>query len=76
MVTGTLNVFSFTFYTLLDPGYTLSFFTPLVANRVELLPDILHEPFLVSTPRKDDFRSKEYIKNSQLILFIYSTMLI
>ena len=27
--------------------------TPLVANQFDLLPEILHEPFLVSTPMGD-----------------------
>ena len=37
-------------YTLLDPGSTLSFVTPLVASKFDLLPMILHEHCLVSTP--------------------------
>ena len=44
-----LNVFSIDVYVLFDPGDTLSFFTPLVAKKFDILPDILHEPFIVST---------------------------
>ena len=33
MVTSTLHVFSFPVYTLLDPGSTLSFVTPLVDSK-------------------------------------------
>ena len=50
MVTATLHVFSFHVYALLDLGSTLYFVTPLVASKFDLLPEILHEPFLVSTP--------------------------
>ena len=48
-----LLVFSFPVYALLDLGSTLSMVTPFVANQFELLPRILHEPFLVSTPIGD-----------------------
>ena len=50
MVTGILKVFSLDVYALIDPYSTLSFFTPLVAKKFNILPDILHEPFIVSTP--------------------------
>ncbi|XP_069152792.1 uncharacterized protein [Solanum lycopersicum] len=49
-VTGTLRVFSFPLYILLDQGSTLSFVTPFVASKFDLFPKILHEPFLFSTP--------------------------
>ena len=45
-----LKVFSIDVYTLHDPDATLSFVTSLVARKFEIFPDILHEPFLVSTP--------------------------
>ena len=44
------KVFSLNVYALLDPDTTLSFVIPLIAKRFEILPDILHETFLVSTP--------------------------
>ena len=50
MVTSTLHVFSFPVYALLDPGFTLYFVILLVASKFDLLPEIVHEPFLVSTP--------------------------
>ena len=37
-------------YALLDPGATLSYVTPLVAKKFYTLPNVLHEPFVVSTP--------------------------
>ena len=44
-----LKVVSIYAYALLDPGATLSIVTQLVAKKFNALPDILHEPFLVST---------------------------
>ena len=50
VLTGMLKFFSIDVYALLDPGSTLSFVTPLVAKIVDILHDILHETFIVSTP--------------------------
>ena len=36
-------------YALLDPGATFSFVTPLIDKKFDVLPDILHEHFLVSS---------------------------
>ena len=48
-MTGMLKVFSIDVYVLLDTNATLSFVTPLVSKKFDILPDILHEPFIVST---------------------------
>ena len=50
VVTGMLKSSSIDVYALLDPGATLSFVTPLAAKKFYILPDILHETFIVSTP--------------------------
>ena len=57
VITGMLHVFSFPLYALLDLGSTLSFVTPLEAIKFHLLPEILHEHFLVSTPIGDNIIS-------------------
>ena len=44
-----LKIFTLDVYVLLDPSATLSFVTPLVAKMFDILPNILHEPFLVPT---------------------------
>ena len=44
-----LKVFSIDVYALLDPGDTLYFVTPLIAKKFVILPDILNEPFIVTT---------------------------
>ena len=49
MVTGMLHLFSFDVYALLDPSATLYFVTPLVSMKFDILPNISHGPFLVST---------------------------
>ena len=46
VVTGMLKLFTIDVYSILDPGAILSFFTPLVAKKF----DILHEAFIVYTP--------------------------
>ena len=48
-MTGMLKIFTLDVYALLDLGATFSFVTPLVAKKFYVLPDILHEPFQVST---------------------------
>ena len=50
VVTCLLKEFSINGYSFLEPGSTLSFVTPLVDKKFEILHNILHEPFLVSTP--------------------------
>ena len=49
VVTGMFKIFTLDVYALLDPGDALSFVTPLVAKNFDVLPNILHKPFLVST---------------------------
>jgi len=58
VVTGMLQVFSFDVYALLDPGATLSFVTPFVVMKFEILPDVLEEPFWVSTLLGDSVVAK------------------
>ncbi|XP_075092520.1 uncharacterized protein LOC142172747 [Nicotiana tabacum] len=50
VVTGTLTIFTFDVYTLIDPGSTLSYVTPYIAKKFGIEPEKLCEPFEVSTP--------------------------
>ena len=50
VVTDMLQVFSIDVYALLNLVSTLSFFTPLVARMFDIFPDILNEPFMLTTP--------------------------
>ena len=45
-----IKVLTFDVYALLDIGKSLSFVTPYVANKFEILPEKLCESFYVSTP--------------------------
>ena len=54
-VTSTLHVFTFQMYALL--GSTVSFVTPLIARRFDVLPEVLHEPILVSTAIGNNIRA-------------------
>ena len=49
VLNGMLNAFSIDVYVFLDPGSTLSFVTLLVSTKFDILPDILNEPFMMST---------------------------
>ena len=44
-----MEVFTYGVYALLDPGTSLSFETPYVANKFEIHVEKLCEPFSVST---------------------------
>ena len=50
VVTGMLQVFSINVYNVLEISVTLSFVTPLVDMKFNMLLDVLREPFLVTTP--------------------------
>ena len=68
VVTNMLKVFSIDAYALLDPGATLPFVTPLVAKKFDVLPDILHEHFIVSTSVGDSVVSKIVYPNCPISL--------
>ena len=58
MDNGNLLVSPFLVYALLDPRSTLSTVTPFVTNQFDLLPKILHESFLLSTPMGDSVKAE------------------
>jgi len=55
-------------YALLDPGATLSFVTPYVAMKFDVLPDILLEPFSISTHVGDSMVSKRVYRKCPIFL--------
>ena len=63
MVTGTLSIFSFDLYALIDPDSTLSYVTPLVAGKVERIPELLVKPFEVSTPVGESIIARRVYRN-------------
>ncbi|XP_059288068.1 uncharacterized protein LOC132041371 [Lycium ferocissimum] len=50
VVTGTLTVCSYNVYALIDLGSNLSYDTPFTAGKFGIVPELLKEPFFVSTP--------------------------
>ncbi|XP_069145837.1 uncharacterized protein [Solanum lycopersicum] len=68
VVTGMLQVFSTSVYALLDPGSTLSFVTPLLALTFEILPEVLHDPIVVSTPLGENVRTDRVYKNCPIVV--------
>ncbi|KAH0784113.1 hypothetical protein KY290_003711 [Solanum tuberosum] len=63
VVTGMIKVFAFDVFALLDPGASLSFVTPYVANKFEVLPERLCEPFCVSTPVGDSILAERVYRD-------------
>jgi len=68
VLTAMLKVFQLDVYALLDPGATLSFVTPYVLMRFDVLPDVLIEPFSVSTPIGDSIVAKRVYRKCPVSL--------
>ena len=68
VVTCTVHVFSLPCYALLDPGSTLYFVTPLVTSKFYFLPEISHEPFIVSTSTGDNIRVERLYRDCPIII--------
>ncbi|MCF6774939.1 hypothetical protein L3H44_11150, partial [Corynebacterium sp. MC-12] len=63
VVTGTLSIFSYNVYALIDPGSTLSYITPLVAGKFKRAPTLLNKPFEVSTPTGEFIMARRVYSN-------------
>ena len=68
VVTSIFKVFSVDIYALLYPSATISFVTPLVAIKFYILPDILNEPFMVSTLIGEYVVAKRIYRNCPIML--------
>ena len=68
VVTGMLQVFSTSVYALLDQGSTLSLVTPLLVLTVEILPEVLHNPIVVSTPLGENVRTDRVYKDCSIVV--------
>ena len=71
---GMIQVLSFDVYPLLDPGTSLSFLTPYVANQFEILPEKLCEPFCVSTPVRESILAEKVYLDCTISINHKSTM--
>lgn len=67
MVMAKLQVLSIDVYAFLDSGATLSFFTPLIVRKFNILPDILNKPFRVTTPIGESVVTKRVSKNCPIM---------
>jgi len=63
VVTGTLSIFSHIVYVLIDPGSTLSYVTPLIAEKFKRTPECLVKPFEVSTPIGESIIARRVYRN-------------
>ena len=68
MVTGMLHVFSTSVYALLDLGSTISFVTLFLALTFETLPEVLHDPIVISTPLGENVRADRLHKDYPIVV--------
>ena len=67
VVTGTLLVFSRAVYALIDPGSTLSYISPLIADKIGIKSEPI-EPFEVATPVGDSVIARQVYKDCSIII--------
>ena len=65
---GMLKVFSVDVYFLLDSGATLSLVTYLIAKKLDILLDILNEPFMGSKLVGESVFAKRVYRNFPIML--------
>ena len=63
-----LQVFSAFVYALLDLGSTLSFVALLLDLTFERLPEVLHDPIVVSTPLRENVRTDKVVKDCPIVV--------
>ena len=68
MVTSMLQVFSISFYALLDPGSTFPFVTTLLAVTFEIQPQVLHDPIVFSMPLGENLRTDRVYKECPIVV--------
>ena len=68
VVIGTLQVFPIDVYALHDSGAKLSFVTPFIARKIDILPNILNEPFMVSSPMCESAIARRVHRNCLIML--------
>lgn len=68
VVTGILSVFSYDVYALIDPGSTLSYVTPFVANKFGVEPELISKPLAVSTPIGDSVIARRVYRGCTVMI--------
>ena len=69
-----IKVFTFDIYSLLDPGASLYFVTPYVANLFEILCKKLCEHFCISTPIGDSILAERFYCDCHISINHKNTM--
>ncbi|XP_070025706.1 uncharacterized protein [Nicotiana sylvestris] len=67
VVTGILSISSYDVYALIDPGFTLSYITPLVAGKFGIKLELV-KPFEVSTPVGDSMIAKQIYRGCIIVV--------
>ena len=68
MVTGVLQLFSTSVYSLLDLGSMISFVTHFFALTLETFPNVLHDPIVFSTPLGENVRTDRVYKDCPIVV--------
>uniref|UniRef100_A0A1U7YRA6 Uncharacterized protein LOC104247112 n=2 Tax=Nicotiana sylvestris TaxID=4096 RepID=A0A1U7YRA6_NICSY len=68
VVTGIISVFSYDVYALIDPGSTLSYVTPFVANKFGIEPELISKPLAVSTPIGDSVIARRVYRGCTVMI--------
>ena len=68
MVIVMMQVFSTFVYSLLNQGSTFSFLTPLLTLNFAKLPEVLHDPVVVSTPLRENVRTNRVHKDFLIVV--------
>ena len=69
VVTGMLRVFHFDVYALIDLGANISFVSPYVSMRFSVKPELLKDPFSVSTPVGESVIARTVYRNFPISFF-------
>ncbi|KAF3651788.1 putative protein fluG-like [Capsicum annuum] len=73
VVTGMLQIFSRDVYVLLNLGSTLSYMTPYMAVGFGFEPDVIVEPFFISTSVGDSVVARRVYRNCVVSIFSWNT---
>ncbi|XP_070057035.1 uncharacterized protein [Nicotiana tomentosiformis] len=68
VATGILAVFSYDVYALIDPGSTLSYVTPFVANKFDIELELVSKPLTVSTPIGDSVIARRVYRGCTVMI--------
>ena len=71
-----LRVFHLDVYALIDPGANISFVSPYVSIRFSVKPELLKDPFSISTPVGESVIARTVYRISLFLSFIKAFLVI